>query len=224
MFKAILFDLDQTLLDRKRTFRHFIEDQHQRHDMLQQIPRDAFLEDLTVLDDNGYGDKHRAYHAILKKYDLNTIHTDLLYQDFRGNYARCAQPYPDTHEVLQALQAAGFRMGIITNGMTATQATKMQSIGVEPFMEVALISEQEGIKKPNPEIFQRALQRMGLAASEVLFVGDHPENDVRAAQGVGMKAVLKLDGDEVDTSFADHVIADLRELLPLLISGSNSQQ
>ncbi|WP_034341239.1 HAD family hydrolase [Deinococcus misasensis] len=217
MLRAVLFDLDQTLLDRKRTFRHFIDDQYQRIALLQNIPYEQFVEDFTVLDDNGYGPKDRAYFQMLKKHGLDTSHAETLYKDFRGNYALCAQPYPDTHEVLQTLQKAGLRIGIITNGVTATQQTKMERIGILPYTEVALVSEAEGIKKPNPEIFHRALNRMGLTAQEAIFVGDHPENDVRAAQHVGMKAVLKLDGDDVDTSFADHVISDLRSLLPLVL-------
>ncbi|GEM48899.1 HAD family hydrolase [Deinococcus cellulosilyticus] len=217
MFKAVLFDLDQTLLDRKRTFRHFIEDQYQRQTVLQQIPYDLFVKDFTVLDDNGYGAKDRAYHAMLKKYGLDTGLTDMLYQDFRGNYALCAQPYPDTHEVLQAIRDAGLKIGIVTNGVTETQKTKLDVTGIGPFADTVLVSEEEGIKKPNPEIFHRALKRIGHSAAETVFVGDHPENDVRAAQGVGMKAILKLDGDEVDTSFANHVVSDLRSLLPLIL-------
>lgn len=217
MLRAVLFDLDQTLLDRKRTFRHFIDDQYQRQTVLQQIPYDAFVQDFTVLDDNGYGPKDRAYHAMLKKYGLDTSLTDMLYQDFRGNYALCARPYNDTNEVLQAILNAGLKIGIVTNGVTKTQQTKMDVTGIGAFASTILISEAEGIKKPNPEIFHRALQRIGHTAEETVFVGDHPENDVRAAQGVGMKAILKLDGDEVDTSFADHVVSDLRSLLPLIL-------
>ncbi len=54
-----------------------------------------------------------------------------------------------------------------------------------------LVSEWESIKKPNPLIFKRALEQLNVPPNVSLFVGDHPDNDVKAAQSVGMKGIWK---------------------------------
>ena len=78
-----------------------------------------------------------------------------------------------------------------------------------------MVSEWEGMKKPDPEIFLRALEKLNVSAQESIFIGDHPENDVKAAQNVGMKGIWKQD-DQWEHVEADAVVYDLSEL-PFII-------
>lgn len=66
-------------------------------------------------------------------------------------------------------------------------------LGIENYFDAILISEWEGIKKPNPEIFKRALSKLDAAAYESMYVGDHPENDVLGSKNIGLSAVWKKD-------------------------------
>jgi putative hydrolase of the HAD superfamily len=79
-----------------------------------------------------------------------------------------------------------------------------------------LISDGEGVSKPDPEIFRRALERLGTNASDAVFVGDHPDVDVSGARAAGMKAVWRRDRTVSRTVEADAIIEELGELLPLL--------
>lgn len=76
-----------------------------------------------------------------------------------------------------------------------------------------LISEWEGLRKPDPAIFMRALTRLGVSAENALFVGDHPDNDIRASRNVGMKAVWKRNDPREAIIEADAVIDDLGEVV-----------
>ena len=78
----------------------------------------------------------------------------------------------------------------------------------------------EGIKKPNPQIFKRALDQLYVLPNQSVFVGDHPENDVKAARNVGMTGIWKKDF-QWDIVEADYKINDLLEI-PLIIKNINS--
>lgn len=91
----------------------------------------------------------------------------------------------------------------------------INALGIENYFDIILISEWEGIKKPNPQIFHRALKQLNVSANESIFIGDHPVNDVEAAKNAGMIGVWKKDvqWSAVD---ADFIVDDLAEV-PLII-------
>ena len=81
------------------------------------------------------------------------------------------------------------------------------------------MSEWEGIKKPDPAIFKKALQQLNVLASESMFVGDHPQNDVKGAINIGMIGVWKKERQWKEVE-ADYIINDLKEL-PVFVSAIN---
>ncbi len=110
------------------------------------------------------------------------------------------------------------QLGIITNGRGQFQMDNIKALGIEQYFSSILVSEWEGMSKPQPEIFEKSVSDLGVLPSESLYVGDHPKNDIKGAQAVGMKAAWKRDPfwDKAD---ADFVIDDLMEI-PLLIWGN----
>lgn len=71
---------------------------------------------------------------------------------------------------------------MITNGFGQFQMDNLKSLQIEKYFDVILVSEWEGIKKPDPRIFNKALNILNVQPNEAIFVGDHPENDVLAAK------------------------------------------
>ncbi len=105
---------------------------------------------------------------------------------------------------------------MITNGFTEFQLLNIRSLGIDKYMDTIVVSEEERIKKPQAEIFMRALERLGVTPEESVYIGDHPENDVIGARNVGMNAIWKKDAFS-GTPFTDeHIIDDLQELLLLI--------
>ena len=92
---------------------------------------------------------------------------------------------------LQTLRKHGKKLGIITNGATKLQQQKLDALGISELFDTILISETEGVRKPDPLIFARAVGRCGVSASEAVFVGDHPDVDVMGALAAGLIPIWK---------------------------------
>ncbi len=86
-------------------------------------------------------------------------------------------------------KAEGLRLGVVSNS-EGRVAEILAHVGVSPLVEVIVDSGVEGISKPDPEIFRRALSRMNVEAKDAIYVGDVPTVDVDGARAAGMGAVL----------------------------------
>jgi putative hydrolase of the HAD superfamily len=96
------------------------------------------------------------------------------------------------------------------------QSAKLSCLGLMLAFDVVLISDAEGVSKPDPRIYHRALDRLGTEPGRAVFVGDHPEVDIAGARGAGMKAVWRRDPAVSDAVEADAVVGELCELLALV--------
>jgi putative hydrolase of the HAD superfamily len=88
-------------------------------------------------------------------------------------------------------------------------------LGIKTYFETIIVSEWEGVKKPDPLIFKKALEQLNVSPDESIYVGDHPENDVSAAQKAGMRGIWKKDS-QWGSFETDFIIDDLAEL-PLIM-------
>lgn len=216
MIRAIFFDLDRTLLDRDSSVKCFVEDQHYRFSSsLGEIPREKFCELFEELDQQGYVPKEKVYEQVVSMYRLNPVMSEQLHEDYNESFKHHCVPFPGLVELLDKLQAKGIQLGIITNGRGRFQMENVRALGIESYFDAILISEIEGIKKPDSQIFHAAMERMGVTAEESVFVGDHMEKDVLAAEKIGMTGVWKRALGEEDER-AMYVINDLSDLLSLL--------
>ncbi|MBL8863084.1 MAG: HAD-IA family hydrolase [Planctomycetes bacterium] len=112
----------------------------------------------------------------------------------RGLFARFSDPatfelFPGALELLDAARARGLTLGIVSN-WSARLPPLLERLGVTTRVDFVLCSAIEELEKPDPAIFQRALERAGVAAGEALHAGDDLEKDVLGARRVGIRAVL----------------------------------
>lgn len=96
--------------------------------------------------------------------------------------------FEDVRDTLEALQARGYRMAIVSN-FAPTLRGILRYMEIEPYFDPIIVSTEVGLEKPNPAIFRVALEQSGLSANEVLYVGDHDKNDIWAPGQVGIDAV-----------------------------------
>jgi len=139
-----------------------------------------------------------------------------LLEDYRAGFPRACVLFPDAAPTLSALRAADRKLALITNGSLRMQRAKLECLALPPLFDTILISDAEGISKPHPEIFARALERLNVTPAEAVFVGDHPDVDVAGARGAGMRAVWRRDPTVTRVVEADAVIDDIADLLALL--------
>jgi putative hydrolase of the HAD superfamily len=122
--------------------------------------------------------------------------------------------FPDAVPTLERLHAEGLALGVISNFEEWLERL-LAALDVARFFQVRVISGIEGMEKPDPRIFQLAMDRLGVAPEESVYVGDSPAFDIDPAAGLGMLAVLI---DRRDR-FPDHPgprIAGLEELADLI--------
>lgn len=211
MIRAVLFDLDRTLLDRDRSFARFAESQFARfRPRLEGIDRTEFVDTLIRLDARGAVWKDHVYQQLVLDLGIAAIPWEELFNDFDTRISDHYLPFPHLRETLSAL-AKDYRLGLVTNGRTAFQNRTISTLGIGPFFGTILISESEGLRKPDPEIFRRALLRLDVSAGESVFVGDHPVSDIDAARRCGLRTVWMRNEDFTDVT-CDAAIDDLSEL------------
>ena len=106
--------------------------------------------------------------------------------------ARKLKAYPEAVEVLGRLMGRKVPLGIITAGVPIKQAEKLVRLGLTRFFEpeMIFISDQLGISKQNPRLYETVARAVGLAPETCMYVGDNPVNDVDPPNECGMLTVL----------------------------------
>ena len=217
MIQAVLFDLDGTLLDRDASVRRLVNRQyHTFSTTMSHVPKDAFITRFMELDARGYVGKDEVYRQLANEFQLNDATLQTLYDYFYTHYHQHCVPFPGLLTLLKTLVTQGIKLGIITNGGQAFQTKSIDALKIAPYFSTIVTSEQEGIRKPDPQIFQRALQRLGATANAAAFVGDHPIADVGGAQRAGLKAIWKRDPFWQAPAQCDGIINQLSEIVPLI--------
>lgn len=191
MIDAILFDLDETLLNRRKSLESFIESQYKKliepkFNIDFQKYKNRFIE----LDNNGYTWKDEVYESLIEEFRLINLSETLLLEDYILNFHKSVVPMDHLIETLDEISNKGIKLGIITNGRIDFQKNNIKALGIEKYFQAILVSEEIGIKKPDANIFFTALNQLNVGPSNSLFVGDHLHNDVIGSMKVGMKRIL----------------------------------
>lgn len=106
--------------------------------------------------------------------------------------------YPDARSTLEELRNAGFILGVISN-MGTDLPDYLEHMGIAGLIKAAVSSGEVGVAKPHPAVFEAALRKVSVDASEALHVGDGYESDVLGAASAGLGALyLKRDADGSD--------------------------
>jgi putative hydrolase of the HAD superfamily len=222
MIKAVIFDLDGTLLNRDESVKMFINRQYDRlHTFVGRIPKEKYVTRFIELDNRGYVWKDKVYQQLVDEFKITEITWEELLQDYINEFKKNCIPFPNLVSMLEELRKNNLVLGMITNGKGQFQMDNIKALGIKKYFEIILISEWEGIKKPDPQIFNRALERLDVSPNESLYVGDHPDNDVKAAQNIGMKGIWKKDFQWKNVE-ADFIADDLAEI-PIIIETLSQQ-
>ncbi len=211
MIRAILFDLDQTLIDRTATFARFLTSQYQRFEYgMASTSKEAFVAHVLKHDQNGYVSKDILYPQAVKELSLQ-LDASHLVSDFKQRYGSDPILFPRVRATLERL-ARSFPLAIVTNGRNRGQNAKIDRSGIRSFFKSIKISEEEGVKKPDPEIYLRCADDLAVSPNECLFVGDNPELDVLGAINAGLKAVWLRNPHFAPPTKHDGIIDSLSDL------------
>jgi len=127
-------------------------------------------------------------------------------------------------EVLETMRKDGYRTAMIANGDSAGARNIIATCGLEDYLDVIVISEEVGIGKPDKQIFQVALNKLGVEAENAVMVGNRIDADIVGANRVGMKSVWFRWNDRyeeiigIEDEKPDFIIKSLSELPGILSS------
>lgn len=221
MIKGILFDLDGTILNRDESVRRFVEDQYERLCIsFHLVRKEEYVKRFLELDDRGYVWKDKVYKQLTMEMGITKITWQELYKDYITGFRHHCVPFPNLKTMLKELKRNNLSLGIVTNGIGQFQMANIKALEIEEYFQTIVVSEWEGVKKPDLEIFKRAIEKLNVSPFQCVFVGDHPHNDIEASQKIGMKAIWKKDCATYNVN-ADYTIDDLAEI-PFIISKLNN--
>ena len=138
---------------------------------------------------------------------------DEVYETFRDSQGWIL--FPETLDVLKELKSRQLKLGVISN-FDSRIYTVMESLRIRHFFDAVVLSSETGFSKPDREIFEAALDAIGLPASDILFVGDSLEDDFKAGIQAGLTSVLlDRNGRHADQKHLQR-ISSLTEVLSLV--------
>jgi putative hydrolase of the HAD superfamily len=217
MMKSVIFDLDGTLLDRDASVEQFVSVQYDRlSEHLSHIPKNDYTARFIELDCHGHVWKDKVYQSLVSEFAIEGMSWQSLLEDYEMQFQFHCVPFQFLTEMLNELKNQDYLLGIITNGRSPFQARAIDGLGIRDYFDVILISEVEQVRKPQVEIFQRAMNLLGVSASDSVFVGDHPEADIVGAKGAMMKTIWKRNLSWTEAKEADATIDELSEIPPIL--------
>ena len=127
--------------------------------------------------------QHKRFETWAAKLNIETTE---LNSSFLNAMADICVPLHGAVDLLKSLKNK-VRLGIITNGFTELQQARLERTGLQNYFDVLVISEQVGIAKPHPDIFNYALSIMGNPdRDKVLMVGDNPDSDIIGGINAGL--------------------------------------
>jgi putative hydrolase of the HAD superfamily len=195
--EAVLFDLDDTLLDADVAWRGGIATMLAR---CPEVDRSiAFAAWGQAFEE--YFDRYLAGELTFEASRIGRIRSwsdavsvviepgDELswFEDYLAGYEAGWVAFDDVEPALARLE--GLRLGVITNGEGGQQRAKIAALGLDPVFEVVISSGDVGYAKPDHRIFEVAAARLGLPPDRCLFVGDRRDSDALGAMAAGMSAL-----------------------------------
>jgi HAD superfamily hydrolase (TIGR01509 family) len=223
--RAVLCDLDDTLFDHTHASRCAVNELHRavadfrcwsadeftsRHrEMLETLHLEVLAGRLSIS-----AARIERFRRLLIA--ANVAEPDRVAPDVARTY-RCAyetsmQPLPGAGPLLSALKARAFRTAVVTNNLVSEQREKLAHCGLTADVDALVTSEEVGVQKPDPRIFQVALDRVGVRPEEAVMVGDAWATDIQGARAAGVRPIWL---NRFGVKSPDPTVQEIRRLEPI---------
>ena len=214
--QAVLFDLDQTLLDRTTSLKRFLSWQVNTLRLVANSERQSFIERFIELDANGAVWKDVVYRKLIQKFKISKFSEQQLLNTYIQDFNQFCVAFAGVDSVIQSLFEAGFSLGLISNGKTPFQENNFQAFGLNPYFSSVIVSEAVGLRKPQAEIFRLACQQMNVQPEQCVMIGDNEIADIQGAKQVGMRSILFDPEQKIPFTQADHRVQNFEAILAII--------
>lgn len=221
MIKAVIFDLDNTLVNFLRVKREAV---------------DAAVD--AMIDAGLKATKEETLKRVYKIYDREGIEDQLIFdkmlaEEYGGidyrilaagiiGYRRAKEGhmvlYPHVRLTITQLLKMGILLAIVTDAPRLSAWMRLVSLGLDSYFDAVVSFDDTGKRKPDPAPFKLGLEKLGVKPEEALMIGDWAERDMVGAKAIGMKTVFARYGDDFNTknSGADFEITDVNQLIDVI--------
>lgn len=218
---TVLFDLDNTLLNRREAFVVFAERFIGKFIHLSnESEKEEIIHYLVAADRDGYRKKRELYEEALTSLRFNepAPTVEQLLEYWFSEFFQCSVLMDGAIEILDALKAKGIKLGLITNGDIYAQNSKIDQVNIRSYFDAIIISDEVGMKKPDKRIFELALNELKSNQENTIFVGDQPINDIAGAEAAGIRGIWLAGFSEwtIPDREPTHTIQNLQQLIPLV--------
>jgi FMN hydrolase / 5-amino-6-(5-phospho-D-ribitylamino)uracil phosphatase len=213
--RLVLFDLDDTLCDHDGSLRVRLRQSFAAAfngsppDYIERIVEESV--ERSVFGTDHFSDVLAPY-GVTEPERIQAAADVYVADRFRG-----LKLFPEAVDVVERVRAQT-NIGMITNGPSDIQRQKLDLLGIESLFPFILVSEEVNLWKPDPRIFQRAMELGQASPAETVYIGDNPKHDVAGAKAAGIASIWVnrpgrpwTDGDP-----PDHQISDLRQIFDFL--------
>jgi putative hydrolase of the HAD superfamily len=221
MIRAVIFDLDNTLVD-------FMAMKNQAVDAAIHAMRDAGLplthEEIRERIDAIYAERGIEFQNVFdqllfnefSKVDYKILASGII--AYRRAREAALVLYPHVYLTLVQLVKMGLKIAVVSDAPGREAWLRLCYLNLHHLFDAVVTFDDTKMRKPNPEPFVEALKRMNIQAGEALMIGDWAERDVVGAAQVGMKTVFARYGDTFGTvvSHADYEVDDITQLIDIV--------
>lgn len=191
-YKAMLFDLDDTLLDRNSAvdnmFLLIIDTCYKDINLSTKIEMLNYFKECDRIS-YGDNDKAKVLESFFNKFPPNYNLPCNTMQDFWNiNFPNCFSISQNTIHIVNAIKKQ-VKVAILTNGSIQRQKAKIVNTSLNSCFDTIFISEEVGFSKPDKRIFELALNTLNVQPENALFVGDDLEKDIAGCQNAKMKGI-----------------------------------
>ena len=188
MIRAVVFDLDHTLYDRYATIALAPNFVRERVTVREGVTDEELVAVWSECD-------RRFMHHGLDRLYTELINSGLFAEPLPSLeymldlhyelYTSFAVEYSFAKPTVMKLKERGFKVALITNGKPYVQRKKLEMLGMEELFDEVIVGGEYGLQTPHKEIFDEMAHRLGVKNGEMMYVGDHPINDVKGSEDAG---------------------------------------
>ena len=222
MIKAVIFDLDNTLLDFMDMKINAVESAV--HGMIEaglQMEKEVAKNTIfKIYEEKGWEYQEVFDDFIKKEYgklDYKILASGIV--SYRKAREASLILYPNVNSTLITLSKWGLKLGVVSDAPSREAWMRICSVNLHHIFDAIVTFHDTGMHKPSPEPFEKISSLLKIPPENSLMVGDWPERDVIGAKKLGMKTVFAKYGDVFGTknSGADYDVMDIKEILSIII-------